>query len=77
VAAEDSCFPALMSNTCFSIGINQLPVYAIGWQHGVLDKFCNFCFDKNPIIADNSTTSEAKEKICIDLESLDFSLCKK
>jgi hypothetical protein len=41
------------------LGINQLPVSATKWQH------------KSPI-ANNSETTEAREKIIIDLDSLEF-----
>jgi hypothetical protein len=34
--------------------------------------FCNFYLVKNPQIADCSTTIEAREKISVDLESLEF-----
>jgi hypothetical protein len=35
--------------------------------------FCNFYLVKNHKIADNSATTEAREKICTYLESLEFS----
>ncbi len=38
----------------------------------VVDMFCNFCLVKNHKIADNSTTTEAREKVRKDLESLEF-----
>jgi hypothetical protein len=38
----------------------------------VSDMFCNFYLVKNPEIADNSTTTKAREKISTDLESLQF-----
>jgi hypothetical protein len=34
--------------------------------------FCNFYLVKNRKIADNSATTEAREKICAYLESLEF-----
>jgi hypothetical protein len=37
-----------------------------------LDMFCNFYFAKNHKIADGATTTEAREKISTDLESLSF-----
>jgi hypothetical protein len=36
------------------------------------DMFCNFYLVKNHRIADNSTTTKAREKIRTDLESLEF-----
>jgi hypothetical protein len=36
------------------------------------DMFCNFYLVKIPKIANNSTTTEAKEKIKTDLESLEL-----
>jgi hypothetical protein len=38
----------------------------------VSDMFCNFNLVKNPKIADNSTTTKAREKMSTDLESLEF-----
>ncbi len=54
------------------MGENQLPVSVPRWQHGSLDMFCNFYFVKNHKIANNSMTTKAREKICTDLESLEF-----
>ncbi len=50
--------------------INQLPVYATRWQHGSQICFATF-IDKNKI-ANNSTTTKAREKVSTDLESLEF-----
>jgi hypothetical protein len=38
----------------------------------VPDMFCNFYFAKNQKIGNSSATTEAKEKISTDLESLEF-----
>jgi len=38
----------------------------------VPDMFCNFYLAKNHKIANNSATTEAREKISTDLESLEF-----
>jgi hypothetical protein len=38
----------------------------------VPDMRCNFYLVKNYKIADNSATTEAREKISLDLESLEF-----
>jgi hypothetical protein len=38
----------------------------------VLDMFCDFYLVKNHKIVNNFTTTEAKEKISTDLESLEF-----
>jgi hypothetical protein len=38
----------------------------------VIDMFCNFHLVKNHKIADNSTTTEAREKVRKDLEYLEF-----
>ncbi len=50
---------------------NQQSVSAIRWQHGS-HMLCNFYLVKNHKIAKNSTTTKAREKISIDLESLKF-----
>jgi hypothetical protein len=39
---------------------------------GFPDVFCSFYSVKNPKIANNSTTTEAREKINADLESSEF-----
>jgi hypothetical protein len=36
------------------------------------DLFCNFNLAKHHKIAKNSTTTKAREKICTDLEALEF-----
>ncbi len=41
---------------------NQLPVSAARWQHWFPDVFCNFYLVQNHKIANNSATSEAREK---------------
>jgi hypothetical protein len=42
----------------------------------VPDMFCNFYFVKSHKIADNSATTEAREKISTDLESVEcFDIC--
>jgi hypothetical protein len=46
---------------------NQLPVAAL-----VSDMFCDFYLVKNHKIANNSATTEAREKISTDLKSLEF-----
>jgi hypothetical protein len=38
-----------------------VPVSAARWQHG--SQICNFYLVKNPKIAENSTTTKAREKI--------------
>ncbi len=38
----------------------------------VPDMLCSFCLVKNNKIANNSATTEAREKISTDLESLEF-----
>ncbi len=38
----------------------------------VVDMFCNFHLVKNHKIADNSTTTEDREKVRKDFESLEF-----
>jgi hypothetical protein len=51
---------------------NQRLVSATRWQHWFRDMFCNFYLAKNHKIAKNSTTTKAREKISMDLESLEF-----
>jgi hypothetical protein len=51
---------------------NQLPVSAARWQHWSPDMFCNFYLVKNQKIASDSATTEAREKMRTDLESLEF-----
>ncbi len=48
--------------------------YNIGpkWQHGVPDMFWNFHLVKNHKIANNSATTETREKISTYFESLEF-----
>jgi hypothetical protein len=59
-----------MSHLCPIRG-NQLSVSAkVGAL--VLALFCNFYLVKNQKIADNSATTEAREKISTYLESLEF-----
>jgi len=53
------------------VGINQLPVSATRWQHG-----SQFCFASYLVKihkgANNSTSTEAREKISTYLESENF-----
>ncbi len=53
---------------------NQLPVSAGQVAALVLNTFCNFYSVKNHKIANNSATTEAREKISIYLESLEFQI---
>jgi hypothetical protein len=49
----------------------QLPFSAARWQELVPDMFYNFYLVKNHKIANNSATTEAREKISTNLESLE------
>jgi hypothetical protein len=55
----------------YLLGINQLPLSVTRWQHG-----SHICFVtllvKNHKIANNSTTTKAREKINTDMENLKF-----
>ncbi len=55
----------------FLIRINQLPDSVARWQH-VFEICFETYFVKSHKIADNSATAEAREKVSIDLESLEF-----
>ncbi len=54
-----------------SIRINQLPVSAARWQHE-FGYVSWLILQKNHKIVNNFTTTEAKEKMSIDLESLEL-----
>jgi hypothetical protein len=51
---------------------NQMPVFCHQVAALVPDMFCNFYLVKNHKIANNSATTEAREKIDAYLEFLDF-----
>jgi len=50
----------------------QLPAPVARWKHGSQICLCNFYLVKNHKIAQNSTTTKAREKTSTDLESLEF-----
>jgi hypothetical protein len=51
--------------------MNQVPVSDARWRHGSWICFATY-FAKNHRIVNNLTAAEGKEKMSIDLESLEF-----
>jgi hypothetical protein len=57
-----------------SARINQILFFNHQVASWIQDMLCNFCLVKIDKIADNSFTTEAREKVSADLEFLEFQI---